>query len=147
MDELLKEAILITIKNGSGSPALLQRELRLGYNKAGRLMDEMERLGVISKINGSKPRELLIEKIEDIQWKQLYTEHIVIDMDDSMVQRCILCGETIADYREVSWHKGMGQPKGWAAGSVFVSPRYQQPIIYKNEINDNETSTRCKVSM
>ena len=41
MDELLKQAIEITIENGSGSTSLLQRKLLLGYNKAGRLMDEM----------------------------------------------------------------------------------------------------------
>lgn len=70
MDELLKQAIEITIQNGSGSTSLLQRKLILGYNKAGRLMDEMERLGVVSKMDGAKPRELLVKSIEDVKWAQ-----------------------------------------------------------------------------
>lgn len=66
MDELLKHAILITIENGSGSTSLLQRKLTLGYNKAGKLIEEMEKLGVVSKMDGSKPRELLIKSLEDL---------------------------------------------------------------------------------
>jgi S-DNA-T family DNA segregation ATPase FtsK/SpoIIIE len=63
----LKQAILITINNGSGSTSLLQRKMRLGYNKAFDLMNEMERLGVVGKPNGAIPRELLIKSITDIQ--------------------------------------------------------------------------------
>lgn len=70
MDELLKQAIEITIENGSGSTSLLQRKLLLGYNKAGRLMDEMERLGVVCKMDGAKPRELLVKSIDDVKWLQ-----------------------------------------------------------------------------
>lgn len=70
MDELLKQAIEITIENGSGSTSLLQRKLLLGYNKAGRLMDEMERLGVVGKMDGAKPRELLVKSIDDVKWLQ-----------------------------------------------------------------------------
>lgn len=70
MDELLKQAIEITIENGSGSTSLLQRKLLLGYNKAGRLMDEMERLGVVGKMDGTKPRELLVKSIDDVKWVQ-----------------------------------------------------------------------------
>ena len=70
MNELLKQAIEITIENGSGSTSLLQRKLLLGYNKAGRLMDEMERLGVVGKMDGTKPRELLVKSIDDVKWVQ-----------------------------------------------------------------------------
>ncbi len=70
MDELLKQAIEITIENGSGSTSLLQLKLLLGYNKAGRLMDEMERLGVVGKMDGTKPRELLVKSIDDVKWVQ-----------------------------------------------------------------------------
>ncbi len=68
MDELLKQAIEITIENGSGSTSLLQRKLLLDYNKAGRLMDEMERLGVIGQRDGGKPRELFVKSIDDVKW-------------------------------------------------------------------------------
>ena len=70
MDELLKQAIEITIENGSGSTSLLQRKLILGYNRAGRLMDEMERLGVVDKMDGTKPRQLLVKSIDDVKWVQ-----------------------------------------------------------------------------
>ena len=70
MDELLKQAIEITIENGSGSISLLQRKLLLGYNRAGRLMDEMERLGVVGKMDGTKPRQLLVKSIDDVKWEQ-----------------------------------------------------------------------------
>jgi len=70
MDELLKQAIEITIENGSGSTSLLQLKLLLGYNRAGRLMDEMERLGVVGKMDGAKPRELLVKSIDDVKWEQ-----------------------------------------------------------------------------
>ena len=70
MDELLKQAIEITIENGSGSTSLLQRKLILGYNKAGGLMDEMERLGIVGKMDGTKPRELLVKSIDDVKWEQ-----------------------------------------------------------------------------
>ena len=70
MDELLKQAIEITIENGSGSTSLLQLKLLLGYNRAGGLMDEMERLGVVGKMDGSKPRELLVKSIDDVKWEQ-----------------------------------------------------------------------------
>ena len=70
MDELLKQANEITIENGSGSTSLLQRKLILGYNRAGGLMDEMERLGVVGKMDGAKPRELLVKSIDDVKWEQ-----------------------------------------------------------------------------
>lgn len=66
MEEELKEAIIVTIENGEGSVSFLQRKLTLGYNKAASLMDEMERLGIIGKMDGAKPRKLLIKSIEEI---------------------------------------------------------------------------------
>jgi len=67
MEDLLKRAILITIRNGCGSTSLLQRKLVLGYNKAEKLMDEMEQLGVVgSRGNNIKPRKLLIKSIDEL---------------------------------------------------------------------------------
>ena len=70
MDELLKQAIEITIENGSGSTSLLQRKLILGYNRAGRLMDEMERLGVVGKMDGTITRQLLVKSIDEVNLEQ-----------------------------------------------------------------------------
>ena len=66
MDELLKQAIEITIENGHGSVSLLQMKLILGYNRAERIMEQMEKLGVVGSRIGSHPRELLIKNINDI---------------------------------------------------------------------------------
>ena len=60
-DELLYEAAKIVIDNQQASVSLLQRKLRVGYSRAGRLIDELESLGIISEHNGSKPRDVLVD--------------------------------------------------------------------------------------
>lgn len=65
-DELIDEAIGIVVESGQASTSLLQRKLRIGYNRAARLMEELEEKGVISERDGSKPRQILIDKEEYI---------------------------------------------------------------------------------
>jgi S-DNA-T family DNA segregation ATPase FtsK/SpoIIIE len=60
-DELLDEAIQIVVETGQASTSLLQRKLRIGYNRAARLIEELEDKGVISGRNGSKPRQVLLD--------------------------------------------------------------------------------------
>ncbi len=50
-----------------------------------------------------------------------YIKHEVTDMDKSMVQCCVLCGKLISDYNSTARPKGDPIPKGFAAGSVYVS--------------------------
>jgi len=59
-DDLLGEAISTVVQLGSASTSMLQRRLRIGYTRAGRLIDMMERRGVISGYEGSKARQVLI---------------------------------------------------------------------------------------
>jgi DNA segregation ATPase FtsK/SpoIIIE, S-DNA-T family len=59
-DPLLEEAILLVAQMGTASTSMLQRRLRLGYTRAGRLIDMLERRGIISGYEGSKPRQVLI---------------------------------------------------------------------------------------
>lgn len=59
-DELLAQAIDIVIDEGQASVSLIQRKLRVGYARAGRIIDEMESLGVVGPFEGSKPRKLLV---------------------------------------------------------------------------------------
>jgi S-DNA-T family DNA segregation ATPase FtsK/SpoIIIE len=59
-DDLLAEAIATVVQLGSASTSMLQRRLRVGYTRAGRLIDMMERRGVISGYEGSKARQVLI---------------------------------------------------------------------------------------
>ena len=63
-DELLEEAIRIVVDAGQASTSLLQRRLRIGYNRAARLVEELEDQGVISSRDGGKPRHILISKQE-----------------------------------------------------------------------------------
>ncbi len=59
-DPLLEEAITLVVEMQTASTSMLQRRLRLGYTRAGRLIDMLERRGVISGYEGSKPRQVLI---------------------------------------------------------------------------------------
>src|SRR5919201_1761129 len=59
-DDLLGEAIATVVQLGSASTSMLQRRLRIGYTRAGRLIDMMQRRGVISGYEGSKARQVLI---------------------------------------------------------------------------------------
>ena len=61
-DELLEEAMRIVVEYQQASISFLQRKLRVGFNRASRIMDELEERGVISEKDGSKPRQVLIEK-------------------------------------------------------------------------------------
>jgi S-DNA-T family DNA segregation ATPase FtsK/SpoIIIE len=59
-DPLLEEAISLVAEMGTASTSMLQRRLRLGYTRAGRVIDMLERRGIISGYEGSKPRQVLI---------------------------------------------------------------------------------------
>ena len=63
-DPLLEEAIALVAQMGTASTSMLQRRLRLGYTRAGRLIDMLERRGIISGYEGSKPRQVLIAEAD-----------------------------------------------------------------------------------
>lgn len=63
-DELLEEAIQIVVESGQVSASFLQRRLKVGFNRAARMMEELEELGIISKRDGNKPRQVLKTKEE-----------------------------------------------------------------------------------
>jgi S-DNA-T family DNA segregation ATPase FtsK/SpoIIIE len=58
-DDLLDEAARIVVESGTASVSMIQRRLRVGYTRAGRLIDMLERRGIISGYEGSKPRQVL----------------------------------------------------------------------------------------
>ena len=60
LDEKMEEAIEMVISDGQASISMLQRRMKIGYARAGRLIDEMAQRGIISQAAGSKPREVLI---------------------------------------------------------------------------------------
>ena len=61
-DELLPEAIEMAVDNGQISTSLLQRRFRIGYNRAGSIIDQMEARGIISGLDGNRPRQVLITR-------------------------------------------------------------------------------------
>ncbi|HHX02672.1 MAG TPA: DNA translocase FtsK, partial [Tissierellia bacterium] len=60
-DELLPDAIRVVLDQRSASASLLQRKFRIGYSRAGRLVDMMEERGIVGPPQGSKPREVLVD--------------------------------------------------------------------------------------
>ena len=63
-DELLDEAIKLVVEYQQASTSFIQRKLRIGFNRASRIMEELEAKGIISERDGSKPRQVLIAKDE-----------------------------------------------------------------------------------
>jgi S-DNA-T family DNA segregation ATPase FtsK/SpoIIIE len=63
-DPLLEDAIVLVAQMGTASTSMLQRRMRLGYTRAGRLIDMLERRGVISGYEGSKPRQVLVSEAD-----------------------------------------------------------------------------------
>ena len=68
-DPLLMEAIDTVVETGQASTSFIQRRFKVGYARAGRIIDQMEERGVISGYQGSKPREVLmtLEKLHELQ--------------------------------------------------------------------------------
>lgn len=60
LDPMFEEAASLIVSNQQGSTSMIQRKLSIGYNRAGRIMDQMEQLGIVGAAQGSKPREVLI---------------------------------------------------------------------------------------
>ncbi|MGL5765849.1 MAG: DNA translocase FtsK, partial [Sarcina sp.] len=65
-DELIDEAIRLIVDSGQVSASFIQRRLKIGFNRAARIMEQLEELGIISEKDGNKPRQVLINK-EDIE--------------------------------------------------------------------------------
>ena len=69
-DELLPQAVDVIFETGQGqvSVSMLQRRLKLGYSRAARIVDQLEKMGIVGPFEGSKPRSLLVTRE---QWRQM----------------------------------------------------------------------------
>jgi S-DNA-T family DNA segregation ATPase FtsK/SpoIIIE len=66
-DSLFDDAAKIIVQTQSGSTSLLQRRMKLGYNRAGRLMDQLEAAGIVGPSQGSKVRDVLVKTEAELQ--------------------------------------------------------------------------------
>lgn len=74
LDPLFMEAANLIVIEQQGSTSLIQRKLNLGYNRAGRIIDQLEELGVVSKFDGSSSRKVLIKNINELNTLLLRSE-------------------------------------------------------------------------
>ena len=65
-DPLFKEAAILIVMHQQGSTSMIQRKLKLGYNRAGRIIDQLESAGVLGPLQGSKGRKVLVETEEEL---------------------------------------------------------------------------------
>ena len=72
VDDKLEEAVEMVLSDGQASISMLQRRMKIGYARAGRLIDDMAQRGIISQSAGSKPREVLISYDQYIAQKDVY---------------------------------------------------------------------------
>ncbi|GHB56692.1 FtsK/SpoIIIE family DNA translocase [Persicitalea jodogahamensis] len=66
-DQLLPDAARLVITHQQGSTSLIQRKMKLGYNRAGRIMDQLEILGVVGPFTGSKARDVMFHDLESLE--------------------------------------------------------------------------------
>ena len=72
LDPLFEEAARLIVMNQAGSTSLIQRKFAIGYNRAERLMDQLEKAGVVGEAHGSKPREVFI--MDEISLENLLSQ-------------------------------------------------------------------------
>lgn len=67
MDDMLEDAARLVVETQHGSTSMIQRRMKLGYNRAGRIMDQLEALGIVGPAEGSKPREVLYYGVDELE--------------------------------------------------------------------------------
>jgi len=71
-DALFDDAARVVVKHQQGSTSMIQRRLKLGYNRAGRIIDELEAAGIVGPFEGSKARQVLVR--DEMALEQLLNE-------------------------------------------------------------------------
>jgi S-DNA-T family DNA segregation ATPase FtsK/SpoIIIE len=71
-DALFEDAARLIVRHQQGSTSLIQRKMKLGYNRAGRLIDQLEAAGIVGPFEGSKAREVLVK--DELSLEQLLNQ-------------------------------------------------------------------------
>ena len=66
-DSLFKDAAEVIVTAQQGSASLIQRKLKLGYNRAGRIIDQLESAGIVGRFEGSKARSVLVKNLVELE--------------------------------------------------------------------------------
>ena len=69
---MFEDAARLIVQNQHGSTSMIQRRMKLGYNRAGRIMDQLEAVGIVGQNEGSKAREVLV--INEMELDHFLTE-------------------------------------------------------------------------
>ena len=67
LDDMFDDAAKLVVESQHGSTSMIQRRLKLGYNRAGRIMDQLESMGIVGPAEGSKPREVLMYDVMELE--------------------------------------------------------------------------------
>ena len=67
LDSMFADCARLIVSSQSGSTSLLQRTYSIGYNRAGKIMDQMQKVGIVGPVNGAKPREVLIQDMNTLE--------------------------------------------------------------------------------
>ena len=66
-DALFEDAARVIVNHQQGSTSLIQRKMKIGYNRAGRLIDQLEHANIVGPFEGSKARQVLVPTLEDLE--------------------------------------------------------------------------------
>ena len=98
-DELLPQAIEMALESGQASVAMYQRRLKIGYQRAARIIDQLEERGIIGHFDGTKPRQLLISRAD---YNEMLMNQSVSTVADSPAKDLNTEDETILKGEEIS---------------------------------------------
>ncbi|MBE5821226.1 MAG: DNA translocase FtsK [Clostridiales bacterium] len=90
-DQLLPQAIDLVVEMGQASASMIQRKFKVGYARAGRIIDQMEARGIISGYDGSKPRQVLIsrQELQEIKMGSNNTNNVEEQVDNTVVNETV----------------------------------------------------------
>lgn len=141
LDPLFEDAARLIVIHQQGSTSLIQRKFAIGYNRAGRIMDQLEKAGIVSEESGSKAREVFILCENDLELNlKLRSQSDISSIDNKVVQQFII--EHEAEIEEKSnYYKSLIQRKKEEQERAEVE--YQKEIL-KQKILEKERKQKIQ---